>query len=383
MDDDFMDSANIQPVFTYTEPSQLVLTLSGNLDQKLLTALWDPVLKLQLQYKPETLIVDAKDITDCDTLGAILILEIKKRQAVANRKFYIQNSSEKVEKILAFLETQPSLCPLPQKKSNFIIKTGMMFVATLINVHKNIMFLGMIVRQITQLFSHKKSTGIKMRWQDFWRVMQTVGPQALPIIMLIGFLVGLISTFQSSAPLSRFGAQIYIIDLVALGLVREMGPLMTAVLIAGRTASAFAAEIGTMKINQEIDALTTMGIEPIKFLVLPRILATLILTPILSMFLIAAGVFGCFLVMVHLSYGFDIFVSELHAAISLTDFFSGIIKTFVFGAVIASVGCLHGIKTNFGASAVGDSTTKAVVSSLIMLVVIDGIFAAIYYVLGI
>jgi len=193
-------------------------------------------------------------------------------------------------------------------------------------------------------------------------------------------LVGLITTFQSSAPLGRFGAQIYIIDLVALGLIREMGPLMSAVLLSGRTASSFAAEIGTMKINQEIDALQTMGIDAIRFLVLPRIIATIIITPFLSMAMIISGLFGCLLIMLSLGYNIHIFAHEVFRIVSLQDFFSGFVKTFAFGGVIAATGCMHGIKTNLGAIAVGKSTTKAVVSSLIMLVLVDGIFAAIYYV---
>jgi phospholipid/cholesterol/gamma-HCH transport system permease protein len=222
-----------------------------------------------------------------------------------------------------------------------------------------------------------------IRWQDFWRSLEDIGPKALPIILLIGFLVGVIITFQSAAPFAKFGAQIYIVDLVGLGLVREMGPLMTAIILSGRTASAFAAEIGSMKINQEIDALITMGISPVKFLSIPRILAATLMTPLLSLFLMAAGVVGCFLTMVSLGNNFHMISNELYQIVTVQDFIAGLLKTFVFGAIITSIGCLHGIKTSMGASAVGTSTTKAVVSSLIMLTVADGIFAVVYYALGI
>jgi phospholipid/cholesterol/gamma-HCH transport system permease protein len=138
-----------------------------------------------------------------------------------------------------------------------------------------------------------------------------------------------------------------------------------------------------MKINQEVDALKTMGLEPIRFLIVPRILATMLVTPILEIFFIIFGLFGCWVVMSYLGYTTDVFFEQLRQAITPLDYFGGLIKVFVFGLVIASVGCLHGIKTSFGAQAVGHSTTQAVVSSLIMLVVVDGIFAMIYYVLGI
>jgi phospholipid/cholesterol/gamma-HCH transport system permease protein len=162
-----------------------------------------------------------------------------------------------------------------------------------------------------------------------------------------------------------------------------MGPLLTTVLLAGRTASSFAAEIGTMKINQEIDALKTMGLIPIRFLVVPRILATMLITPMLEVFFIIFGLLGSLIVMLTLGYTTNAFVHQLQQAIAPIDYIGGLIKVFVFGLVIASVGCLHGIKTRFGAQAVGHSTTQAVVSSLIMLVVVDGIFALIYYVLDI
>lgn len=376
-----MDDSQAHFSFVHEEP-KLIFTFSGKLDQNFFLSSWHQALELQSRYKPKLLIINAKDVTDCDSLGLALILELEKRQRLAKGEFTIQNVPERVSKTLSFLEEQKSCKVFSAEQPNFIVKTGMSLSSILLGVKENIIFLGMIIRYFFALFYNiKRKSGIK--WDDFWRIVYDIGPRVLPIIVLLGFLIGLISTFQSATPLGRFGAQIYIIDLVSLGLIREMGPLITAVLVAGRTASAFAAEIGTMKINQEIDALTTMGIEPVEFLVMPRIIAGLMLTPILSLFLIFAGLVGCFLVMLSLQYGFGVFISEMQNTVTLTDFFSGLIKTFVFGAVISGIGCLHGIKTSYGASAVGYSTTSAVVSGLVMLVVIDGIFATIYYFLGI
>ena len=158
---------------------------------------------------------------------------------------------------------------------------------------------------------------------------------------------------------------------------------MTAVILAGRTASSFAAEIGTMQINQEIDALKTMGLNPIQFLTIPRVIATTLMTPILSVFLILCGLLGCAIVMRTLGYPLDAFLNQLYEAIRIRDCIGGLIKVFAFGFVIASVGCLHGLKTKTGALSVGNSTTQAVVSSIIMMVIVDGIFALVYYILGI
>ena len=162
-----------------------------------------------------------------------------------------------------------------------------------------------------------------------------------------------------------------------------MGPLITAILLAGRTASSFAAEMGTMKINQEIDALTTMGIDPIKFLILPRIIAATLMTPLLNIFFIFFGMVGCGIVMHVLGYSFDLYIQQLKNIITIHAVVGSMIKATTFGMLIASIGCLHGLKTKFGASAVGKSTTNAVVAAIITIVVVDGIFAALFYALGI
>ena len=365
--------------YIQTTSSELVINISGNLSTDAISSLWRKTLALQQQHQPQTLIFEAKDITYCDSSGAILILELKKRQLEKDRFFCIQNLNNESQELLNFLEQQKTASSPVNKPENFIVNLGKSITEIVKNIRENIAFFGELLVYLGQFLLHPKS----LRWRDFWRILDDVGPQALPIVLLIGFLVGVIITFQSAEPFGRFGAQIYIIDLVGLGLVREMGPLMTAILLAGRTASAFAAELGTMKINQEIDAITTMGLESIKFLTLPRIIASIIMTPLLSMFLILAGIIGCFLVMLSLGYNLNIFYTELLNVITLTSFLAGLIKTFVFGAVITSIGCLYGIKTSTGASAVGSATTKAVVVSLIMLVIIDGLFAIVYYILRI
>ena len=183
--------------------------------------------------------------------------------------------------------------------------------------------------------------------------------------------------------MARFGAQIFVADLVVISLFRELGPLITAVILASRSGSAFAAEIGTMKINEEIDALTTMGLDPVSFLVIPRVIAATLVMPLLTMFNLLLGLVGCGLVMVSIGFPPIVYYNEIRNAAGMTDFFSGFVKTFIFGLVIGAVGCLRGLQTKTGASAVGDSATHAVVSGIIAIVVLDGIFAVVYYFLGI
>ena len=158
-------------------------------------------------------------------------------------------------------------------------------------------------------------------------------------------------------------------------MLRELGPLMTAILLAGRSGAAFAAEIGTMKVNQEVDALTTMGLDPVRFLVTPRIIAALLMTPLLTLFADLVGLLGGALTMQSFSIPFVTFLHEVDSIVDFTDFMAGFVKSFVFAILIAGIGCLRGLQTAAGASAVGDAATRAVVSGIILLVVVDGIFA--------
>ncbi|MEP6679636.1 MAG: ABC transporter permease, partial [Betaproteobacteria bacterium] len=162
-----------------------------------------------------------------------------------------------------------------------------------------------------------------------------------------------------------------------------LGPLMTAILLAGRSGAAFAAEIGTMRVNQEVDALSTMGLDPVRFLVTPRVIAAFLMTPLLTLFADLVRLLGGAMVLQTFSIPFVTFVHELEGAVGLSDFMAGFVKTFVFAILIAGIGCLRGLQTSAGASAVGDAATRAVVSGIILLVVVDGVFAVVYFFLDI
>jgi len=358
----------------------LKLIFSKRLDVDSVAKIWSDSLSIVNQHKPNSLLLDFEQVEYCDGAGIALIRTLQKNQIKLGGKAVIQNLKPDFYRSLEYIEKQPDRVDQEiVDRKRFTEQVGHITL-NLVKIFKdNITFLGILSYQL--FFALLKPR--KIRWRDFFRILNDTGPQALPIIALIGFLIGLISTFQAAPSFGEFGAQIYMVNLVGLGLVREMGPLLTAVLLSGRTASAFAAEIGTMKINQEIDALKTMGIDPVLFLVVPRVLVVMLITPILEVFFIIFGLLGCLVVMNSLGYTADAFFNQLREAIAPMDYIGGLIKVFVFGLVIAGVGCLHGIKTSFGSQAVGHSTTQAVVSSLIMLVAVDGVFALIYYVLGI
>lgn len=216
----------------------------------------------------------------------------------------------------------------------------------------------------------------QFRWSDTLVVMQEVGPEALGVVALINFLVGVILAFVGAVQLRQFGAAIYVADLVAIGTVREMGALMTGIILSGRTGAAFAAQLGTMKVNEEIDAFKTFGISPIEFLVLPRILALLLMMPLLVVFADAIALFGGYVVSVSM---LDVTTVEYFnrsvEAITLSSFLLGIIKGAFFGLLVAITGCLRGIQCGSNAAAVGQAATSAVVTGITWIIASDGIFA--------
>jgi phospholipid/cholesterol/gamma-HCH transport system permease protein len=224
----------------------------------------------------------------------------------------------------------------------------------------------------------------RYRRNDLLEAIQDCGANAYGIVTLIAFLVGVILAFMGAVQLSQFGASIYVADLVGIGMTREMGAMMTAIIMSGRTGAAFAAKIGTMKVTQEIDALTTMGISPLEFLVLPRVLALILMMPLLCLFADLAGILGGMFVGVSvLDLSATNYLRETISTLTLVNVFGGLIKATFYGALIAMAGCLRGFQCGNSSSAVGDAATQAVVMSIVMVVVACGLFAVVFNFLGI
>ena len=241
-------------------------------------------------------------------------------------------------------------------------------------------FLGEMSVTFVQLFRMK----VRFRTVDLVLLIQQCGAQALPIVTLISFLVGVILAFVGAVQLKQFGAQIYVADLVGIAIVHEMGAMMTGIIMAGRTGAAFAAQLGTMKVTQEIDAFTTAGFSPLEFLVLPRVIALVLMMPLLCLYSDFVGVLGGAAVgtgMLDLSW--TTYIRETINAVSLRDLFGGVFKSSVYGVLIALSGCLRGIQCGNSSSAVGDAATSAVVTGIVAIVGACGIFAVVFYILGI
>lgn len=223
-------------------------------------------------------------------------------------------------------------------------------------------------------------SGKKIRWGSTFVQMVYIGVNAIPIVATICFFVGIILAMQAAYQLERFGASIYVADLVAVSMTREMGPMLTAIIVAGRSGSALAAEIGTMKVSEEIDALQTMALNPIGFLVVPRVLGMMIVVPCLTLIADFVGILGGFLFgITDLNLSILQYLRETAEALVFKDLITGLIKSFFFAILIALIGCYQGFGVKGGAEGVGKSTTNSVVISIFMIIVADLIFTALFY----
>jgi phospholipid/cholesterol/gamma-HCH transport system permease protein len=265
-------------------------------------------------------------------------------------------------------------------RSSFFERVGNMTLGYGLSVGEFLSFLG----QVTVAFGKFIVGQARYRKIDLLEVIQECGPSAVGIVTLISFLVGVILAFMGAVQLSQFGASIYVADLVGIGMVRDMAAMMTAIIMSGRTGAAFAAKLGTMKVTQEIDALTTMGVSPLEFLVLPRILALVLMMPLLCLFADLVGILGGLFVgvtMLDLSAGS--YLRETISTLTLVNLFGGIFKGTFYGVLIAIAGCLRGFQCGNSSSAVGDAATQAVVMAIVMIVVACGLFAVVFNFLGI
>ena len=222
----------------------------------------------------------------------------------------------------------------------------------------------------------------RWRWRPILYNIRSAGFDALPIVGLLSFLLGIVVAYQGAGQLRQYGANIFVADLVGLSMLREFAPLITAIIIAGRSGSAYAAQIGTMAVTEEIDAMRTIGIAPLELLVLPKIIALVIVLPLLTVFSDALGVFGgMIMARAQLGVGFDEFLERFSKAVSITSYAVGVGKAPVFAAIIAVVGCFQGFRTQGGADSVGRQTTRSVVQSIFLVIVADALFSIAFSVL--
>ena len=360
-----------------SEDGAVSLHIQGRMDASNAGRMIEGIKFLLKDRPPSSLTVDLEKVTYLDDFGALVLVELKSLMTGAKDKLYITNASNKVEDVLSILnfDTLGQGISFTKKPSpNMFTRLGEGVFRQASDLTFTFTFIGSVCLSLLYVCLHPKS----LRTNDTFLSMEKIGVDALPIVGLISFLLGLIMAFMSSVQLRQFGANIYVASLVSLAMVRELGPIMTAIIVAGRSGSAFAAEIGTMKISEEIDALFTMGFDPTRFLVVPKIVASVIVVPFLTLFSNLFAILGGLVVGVFmLELTANAYVAQTIKTLTLFDVFWGILKSGAFALLITMVGCLRGFQVKGGAVGVGRATTSAVVSSIFLIILSDSIFAII------
>ena len=375
----------IPAALSVTEADQcaLLVSLSGDwlLGRELPAP--DPVFdRLRQSPRPTPLSFDSQSLGDWDT-GLVKVLIALHRSAAANDVTVDDTGLPAgVRRLvtLAFAVEEREGARRVQKDKSFLEQVGENTLARVVNGKELLTFTGELILSCKR-FLAGKATYLR---SDVVQYMQEAGAEAFSIVSMISFLIGMIFAFVGVMQLELFGAGIFTADLVAIAMIREMAAIMTGIIMAGRTGAAYAAQIGTMKVNEEIDALTTLGINPIDFLVTPRIFALIIMMPLLTMYSSLMGIIGgMFVGLALLDVSFLQYVSQTIEAVHLNSLFGGLFKAVVYGSLVALAGCQNGMACGNSALAVGECTTKAVVSGIVLIVVSAAILTVIYINLGI
>ncbi len=363
-----------------TADGRVVLRLSGNCLLADGDRLWSAVQK-EVGKGPD-LRLDLTAVGTIDGACVALLQSLRITDGCAEPAFEIVGADAEAQRLIGLYDTcAPGGVEVPAAQPIGLKDQVGRAAVDMVHVLRDVFaFVGDMSHSVMKATRESRS----VNWAVVPRLMERAGADGVPIILLINFLVGLIIALQAAFQLERFGANIFIADLVGLSMVREMAPLMTAIVVAGRSGAAYAAELGTMKVNQEVDALRTLGFDPQRFLVLPRLLALGLVMPMLTAVSMVVGIFGGLIIGVqYLGLTTLAFMVELQSAVGFVDVASGLFKSGVFAVTIAFVACQRGLSTRGGAAEVGSSTTSAVVVVLFFLVVLDAIFTLLFNLFGI
>jgi len=342
--------------------------------------IWQSLSGLIAHKENASLLFDFSGVSKVDSAGAALVRSIQRLCDRRGVRLRIESVQPPIKHFLDYLERQtPKQEQPPPPAGSLVARLGAFLLEQAAESRDFIRFCGSFFGVAAASVRHPG----RFRWKETLYYLQGAGPNAMAILFMISFLLGLVMAFQAAIQLRQFGANIYVADLVSLALTRELAPVFTAMLLAGRSGSAFAAEIGTMKIGEELDALDVMGFDLTEFIALPKVVALMIAAPLLTMWANFAGLVGGIAVS---SVCLDLtpynFMYEVYTAVAVGDIAGGLVKTEVFAILIALVGCFRGFQTGLGADSVGRQTTAAVVSGLFLIIFADAILTVLYYVFG-
>ena len=353
------------------------IVFSGPLEVKSIAGIWAKAITAAHGVADRTLRIDITDCATIDTAGATLLLAMERgHDGAVEVTGADAKASALIEQMRAIIPAEPSTkeAKLAEREAAVAAQgPGLLQVLA-----TRVAFFGETIVALLGLPAKLRF----LRGADFARIADNAGLKAIPLVVMLGFLIGMILAFQSAIPMQQFGAELYVASLVSISLFRELGPLLVAVILSGRTGSAFAAELGTMKVNEEVAALTTMGIDPETMLVLPRIGATMAVMPALVVVMDVAGLLGMGVVLMILGYPPSAIINQITSWSGPSDFLLGLVKGEVFAAAVALIGCRAGLTAGNGPRAVGEAATSAVVGGIVATVLLDGLFAVMTYRLG-
>jgi phospholipid/cholesterol/gamma-HCH transport system permease protein len=369
------------PRFSLERADKSRVRIAGSIGFTDASRVWKQLQKLSKQSKgSKRLDLDVSGLEAVDGSSAALLVQFRSRLLLRGIKSEFTGAQEGIRELIHLYggDGEPFVHRRRRPKGT-LDQLGAAAMNVFSEAKLVLAFVGQLVLSTSTVLRKPRTAN----WRDLTSVMERAGADAVPIVLLINFLVGFVMALQSAPQLEAMGANILVADLIGISVLRELGPLMTAIIVCGRSGAAFAAELGSMKVNEELDALRAMGFEPSRFLVVPRVLALVLVMPPLVLMADAIGCLGGLAVAVlHLGLTPTAYLLELEHAVSLRDLVSGLVKSGVFGMAIALISCQQGMATDGGAEGVGQRTTSAVVMSLFVLVLIDAMFTAFFRATG-
>lgn len=363
------------------KPDSIHLTSFGEWTNTKLTDVIDELNKFSLHSGIKSISWDFSNIKELDSSGIMTVIKVIERCYEYDISFTFTGLSSKYQRMLIFYRKHATFVKqTPPKELNFFEKYG----KSVVEAYGSMMLFINFIGETTYQFIKSIMEPSLFRYKAILRQIQTSGYKALPIIALTSFLVGLVIAYQSSEQLAKFGANIFIVEMVSISIFRELSPLIAAIVIAGRSASSYTAEIGTMKITEEIDAMKTMGFNPYRFLVLPRVIALIISMPIIVFFSDIVGVFGGMIIAkTELGISFTEFILRMHSEVEIKHIFIGLIKAPVFGLIIALIGSFRGFQVSGSTDSIGHYTTVSVVNAIFWVIAMNAIISVLLTEVGI
>jgi phospholipid/cholesterol/gamma-HCH transport system permease protein len=362
-------------VSAQVEGERLIVTLHGRWRITEPRPSWQEVLAGR---QPREVKLSMGDVESWDSALLLFVWEASSWALASQVPCDLEGLPGKVRELVGQLANAEKASTPKDRSQNFLTMVGLGAQDVWRKTREISDFVGAAVLSALALIRQPR----RFRWRDCAAEMQQCGAMALPIVSLISLLVGLIMAYQAAVQLRQFGADIYVADLVGLSVVREMGPMMAAIILAGRTGAAFAATIGNMKANEEIDALETLGVSATDFLVMPRLVALALMMPLLALYANLLGIIGGMIVSLGLlEIPISAYWIETQSIIDMSDLATGLIKSVVFGLLIGLSGCLRGLQADRSAAGVGLATTSAVVTSILLIIISDAVFAVIFNIL--